>query len=190
MKNKLDYNLNWSEQFQIDNSSPSGLVKVKDHQGNVINKSNVGNHTFNRNGTPHCWRFEFGGKKYCVHRVIWVLNYGSIDPELVIDHLDGNPFNNSIDNLELKTQKGNTRNKQKRFNSATGITGVSYSFNRVGNRCYIAYWSELNGFRRSRSFSVVKFGEETAKALAIKYREQEIQRLISEGADYTERHGN
>lgn len=187
---RLDYNINWSEHFQLSEDSPSGLVRVRNYQGVLIEKINIGNRLYNKNGSPHCWRFEFKGKKYCVHRVIWVLNYGSIDSEKVVDHLDGDPFNNNIQNLELKTQKDNTRNKQKRFNSMTGITGVSYSFNRVGNRCYVAYWSELDGVRRSRSFSVVKFGEETAKILAIKYREQEIQRLISEGADYTERHGN
>lgn len=189
MGDKLNYNLNWGERFQIDNSSPSGLVKIKDYWGNVINKTNVGNQIFNRSGTPHCWRFEFERKKYCVHRVIWVMTYGSIDPNLVIDHLDGNPFNNSILNLELKTQKDNTRNRYKRFDNATGTTGVSCLLNRVGNKCYVAYWSELDGKRRYKSYSTLKFGEEIAKTLAINYRKQQIQRLILEGANYTDRHG-
>ena len=35
-----------------------------------------------------------------------------------------------------------------------------------------------------------KLGEETAKILAVNYREEQIARLILEGVNYTERHGN
>lgn len=39
-----------------------------------------------------------GWGRYPAHRVIWKLAYGK-DPENVIDHIDGNPANNSLENL-------------------------------------------------------------------------------------------
>ena len=51
----------------------------------------------------------YGGTMYnfMEHRVIWCLHYGTIDPELVINHIDFDRANNSIENLELVTQKQN-----------------------------------------------------------------------------------
>jgi len=129
-------------------------------------------------------------KKNYVHRIIWVLTYGSIDQTLVIDHLDGDPFNNRIENLALKTFANNARNNHKRSDNTTGVTGVSITKTKAGNSYYDAYWFELNGTFKHKLFSILKLGEETAKSLAIAYREEQIQRLISEGAEYTERHGS
>ena len=56
-----------------------------------------------------------------------MLIYGNIDTEMVIDHLDGNPFNNNIKNLSLKTLAGNARNRHKQKDNKTGITGVCLS---------------------------------------------------------------
>lgn len=45
---------------------------------------------------------KFGHKFYYEHRLIWLLFYGALDDEVQIVHLDGNVFNNSIDNLAMK----------------------------------------------------------------------------------------
>jgi len=117
------------------------------------------------------------------------MTYGSIDPDLVIDHLDGNPFNNEIDNLALKTPADNMRNQRKYSNNTTGITGVKLTNSGNNLFYYTAQWSEIDGSQKKRHFSISKFGEDIAKLLAINYREEQIQKLISEGADYTNRHG-
>lgn len=41
------------------------------------------------------------------HRVIWCFYHGTIDPELVINHIDFDRANNAIENLELVTPKQN-----------------------------------------------------------------------------------
>ena len=189
MKQRLDYNLNWSEYFRLDATSPSGLVRFKDYSGKNVQKYNVGTRIYRDNGKPDSWRVKLKRKDYYVHRVIWVWTYGSINSDLVIDHLDGDPFNNRIDNLRLKAQKGNNRNHQKQRNNKTGTTGVKLSKVNGEYRYYVATWYELNGVFKVKYFSIVKLGEETAKALAIAYREDQISRLILEGADYTDRHG-
>ena len=94
MKEKTNYNVDWLEYFVVDESSPSGLCRIKNRVGKDVAKYNVGCQQFTRKVKPHAWRLWFQGKKYLVHRIIWVMTYGSINPELVIDHLDGNPFNN------------------------------------------------------------------------------------------------
>lgn len=187
MKQKLDYNINWSEHFLLDADSPSGLVKIKINE-EIITKKRVGHRHFRKN-KPKSWQLPFEGHRYVVHRIIWIMTYGSIDPDLVIDHLDGNPFNNSINNLKLKTQKNNTRNTRLNVKNTSGFSGVYLSTNTRGLKYYVARWNELDGKRKSKLFSVKKLGKFTAKALAVEYREKQIQRLIIEGADYTERHG-
>lgn len=189
MRNKLNYNLNWSEHFQIDNDSPSGVVRIKDRYNNDIEGYAVGHKQYRKNGKPMAWVLKFQGRPYLVHRVIWVLTYGSIDHTLVIDHLDGDPFNNKIENLSLKIPADNKRNSHKYRSNTTGITGVGRNSNGVGHYYYTAYWRELSGLLKFKHFSIAKLGEENAKELAVAYRKEQIQRLITEGADYTERHG-
>lgn len=189
MKQSLDYNLDWSEYFQLDETSPSGLMRFNNKTENTIESYNVGTPIYRKNGKPDCWRLKLKGQDYYVHRIIWVMTYGSIDSNLVIDHLDGNPLNNKIENLSLKFQKGNNRNHQKQMNNKTGITGVRLTKVKGGYHYYVATWYELDGSFKVRHFSIAKLGEEKAKALATSYREEQIARLISEGADYTDRHG-
>ena len=185
-----DYNLNWTEYFKLDEESPSGLVRTRNQYGEVIEKYNVGTKLFRKNGKPCGWHLGFQKKNYYVHRILWVLIKGSINPELVIDHLDGNPFNNQISNLTLKSKADNGRNQCKRVDNTSGITGIRLDNKGNNKYYYTAHWLELDGSLKRRHFSVDKLGEEKAKNLAILYREDQIRRLIEEGADYTGRHGN
>lgn len=185
----INYNINWGEYFKLDSESPNGLIQIKNRFNNEIKQSRIGTKNFRKNGSPSGWRLKFRNQQYYIHRIVWVLTYGSIDPEMVVDHLDGNPFNNQIGNLILKSQTDNMRNTRKQRNNKTGVTGVKLNDKTGGDAYYTAQWYEINGIRMSKSFSITKLGEEKAKSLAIAYREEQITRLISEGADYTERHG-
>jgi hypothetical protein len=50
-------------------------------------------------------------KEYMVHRIIMVLHGFAVDGMLV-NHIDCNPLNNRIENLELATHSHNNRNKK------------------------------------------------------------------------------
>ena len=60
---------------------------------------------------------------YPAHRVIWKLAYGK-DPENVIDHIDGNPSNNSLKNLRdvpvFINAQNRTRTKKKYLGVVVG----------------------------------------------------------------------
>lgn len=184
-----DYNQDWTEYFKVDKNSPSGLLRIKNRVGKSIEGYCVGSRIFRKNGDAVFWQLNFKNVNYVVHRIIWVLENGSIDPELVIDHLDGNPLNNLVSNLSLKTMMDNSRNQRLRRNNTTGVTGVNLTNKGEHSWYYSAYWQDINGSQNCKHFSIKKFGEENAKALAVACREQQIKLLILEGANYTERHG-
>lgn len=76
------------------------------------------NHLYRKDGRPlsfMCRNGYYMTKKmydattynFMEHRVIWCFYYGTIDPDLVINHKDFDRANNAIENLELVTQKQN-----------------------------------------------------------------------------------
>lgn len=87
-----------------DSESPSGL-SWRRYNGRQITGR----------GQDGYYRFQLGGKAWKSHRVVWCLHHGDVDCDLVVDHVDRNKANNRIENLELKTQGGNCRNKTKRL---------------------------------------------------------------------------
>lgn len=63
--------------------------------------------------------------KYHLHKLAWYCIY-HIYPNQQIDHIDQDTYNNRIDNLRLVTALENSKNKPKRRDNTSGITGVSY----------------------------------------------------------------
>ena len=70
---------------------------------------------------------NINGERYLAHRLAFFYMTGDWPPEYV-DHKDGNPRNNSWDNLRLATAQENARNKRRKYNSYTGIKGVVKNF--------------------------------------------------------------
>ena len=73
-------------------------------------------------------RIGIDGKKYKEHRLAWFYFYGCW-PKNHIDHIDGNPSNNSISNLRDVTSSVNAQNQKKATarNLSTGLLGTSAS---------------------------------------------------------------
>lgn len=51
---------------------------------------------------------------YYVHRLIWIMHFGYIPADKLIDHINGNPVDNRIENLRLVTARQNQFNRRKR----------------------------------------------------------------------------
>ncbi len=65
------------------------------------------------------------GKPTLAHRIIWEMHNGPIPVDMLIDHIDGNPWNNRLSNLRLATQSQNLRNRGTIRANRYGLKGVS-----------------------------------------------------------------
>lgn len=65
------------------------------------------------------------GRSYMVHRVIWLMVYG-VWPSDLIDHINGNPNDNSLSNLRAATHSQNMQNAKRSKNNTSGFKGVSF----------------------------------------------------------------
>ena len=104
------------------------------------------------------------GKNYHAHRIIWLWYYGSW-PDNQIDHLDGNPGNNCIENLADKTSTENQMNRKASSINTSGYPGVSF-------------YKQTNKWRagikiNKKSYHIGYFNsaEEAYEAWAVKARE-------------------
>lgn len=74
------------------------------------------------------WVISKGKKRMLRHRAVWIMHNGPIPKNKVINHINGIPGDDRIENLEVVSQKENASIKRvnKNINNVSGITGVSY----------------------------------------------------------------
>lgn len=151
-----------------DRHSPSGLrwsVSI----GNIKKGTVAG--TLSAKGY---YKVKFKGSLYLAHRVIWVLFNGNPDPLTVINHIDCNPANNTLENLEVCTRKENS-NRSKvhtyntlRSNNTSGINGIQEAYS--GEYTYARVVWNVDNQVKQKSFSYAKLGKEAAWEAAIAFK--------------------
>jgi hypothetical protein len=82
----------------------------------------------------------FLGKVYKTHRLIYMYHYGYMPKQ--IDHIDGNKYNNQVENLRACLPSNNSMNIGIRKNSATGFKGVTWEPNRQKWRARVCVQSK------------------------------------------------
>ena len=80
-------------------------------------------------GKPKGLRFVFEGREYALHRIIWLMMTGCW-PDGWIDHIDGDPLNNRLENLREVTPQESSRNLSIPRHNTSGCVGVQYTSNR------------------------------------------------------------
>ena len=69
-------------------------------------------------------RIKYMYKLYAVHRLVWT--YHGNDPVDFIDHINGDVLDNRIENLRAATHSQNCMNRRVRFDSKSGVKGVTW----------------------------------------------------------------
>jgi hypothetical protein len=124
------------------------------------------------------------GKKYKAHRLAWLYVYGKW-PEGQIDHIDGDPSNNRIDNLRLATQSQNNRNKKMSSNNTSGAKGVSRIGSRfqaqitvAGKRRYLGTFGTLNEAADAYKTAAEKYFGEFARPEVGQYKPPSLKKKV------------
>ena len=108
------------------------------------------------------WSVSFcrGGKPRALlaHRVVWALHTGEDPGHMQIDHANGDPSDNQVENLRLATQSQNNSNRAAMPGSSSRHCGVSWSTQKKRWRAQIRVDRRLRHIRYCRC--------ETAAALA------------------------
>ena len=105
-----------------------------DHSGKLVNRKTGrvvrGGVNCKRNGEYRYLykKCDVSGKRYTIqmHKIVWAWHHGCF-PTMQIDHINGNGFDNHIENLREVTQSENMRNMVYPWkpNAKTGLPGVS-----------------------------------------------------------------
>jgi hypothetical protein len=199
-----DYGLiNWNNLVEISDTSPSGLIwKINIQAGRylqipVVNVGDAAGGKHYQGEKAHAWTLGYNGRRYYAHRIIWLLKYNSIPSDKVIDHIDGNPFNNQLSNLRLVSQHTNARNRKILPTNTTGINGVCINekprpSGKIDNYVVICWVEYVNGHRKynRKSFNLKNFKSvEQALEFGKNYRDELLLLVDDKTPAYTERHG-
>lgn len=107
---------------------------------------------------------------------------------LTLDRIDpnGDYFR---ENCKWSTMEEQGRNRTMMVTNKTGVTGVRTWFDSKNNTKYFVAEVHTKDKRKSKHFSVVKYGEENAFILACKFRDNLLKEFEEQGIIFSEYHG-
>jgi hypothetical protein len=179
----LDYSLiDWKSLMYYDETSPTFLRwKVFNGSRNPKTRRGVGDpvSTLRRVGGKLLHgQIQIKRNHYAIHRVVWILVNGSIPKGQVVNHIDNDPSNNNISNLELCSRSENglrtyLHTTGLNSNSSTGYLGVlllqnnKKNYKRIEARCRLS-----SGKIITKSFNLSKLSYECAITLALGWQKE------------------
>jgi hypothetical protein len=90
----------------------------------------------NRLGRPRCIQVNMKNCAPTAHRIIWEMQNGPIPDGMMVDHKNGDPWDNRVSNLRLATRSQNAQNCIKGLDNKSGYKGVSRT--RRVEKCWMA----------------------------------------------------
>ena len=91
-------------------------------------------------------RTKINNKIYFNHRIIFLYHHGYLPK--CIDHIDGNPSNNKIENLREASRTQNNQNAKTRKDNTSGVKGVRWD--KDAKKWRVRVW--VNGKRKSLGY--------------------------------------
>ncbi len=153
------------ERFYIDPSSPSGLRFKKASKTGRRNQDDAAGYFDSGKG----YSVDSNRTKIKVHRIVWILSNGSIPDGLTIDHKNGVPSDNRIENLQLMTPSANNRarNRLSKRNKSTyvGVIWHKYAHKWMAvchreKRLHLGYFNSPIRAARAYNAAVIKYAKE------------------------------
>ena len=183
------------EYLYYDSTSPTCLRWLKSGRlkGRGAEQIYKGDIAGNRFGDKRL-QMTFDGVSYPVSAIVYKLVHKEdIPPHLVVDHINGDAFDNRIENLRTVTYAINSRNRCKTSNNSSGWNGIHWSTKtgKLGQLTLYccATWYDLDNKNKRKYFRADSLGLMPCLAEAIRYRRKKIKELKLLGAGYTDRHG-
>ena len=111
----------------------SFLLKHFYYDKGILYWQTTGTVAGSKKGKGDYWEISKGKKRMLRHRAVWIMHNGPIPEGKVINHINGIPGDDRIENLEVVSQKENVSIKRvnRNKNNVSGITGVSYCSERA-----------------------------------------------------------
>lgn len=113
--------INWSDYFEYRNGILYWKVRRNGRNGGV----KPGDVAGCKNSRGYIV-FNYKGKQYRAHRVIWQIHNGDIPSNMEIDHINHDKTDNRIENLRLVDRTENGRNQSRRNDNSSGFCGVHW----------------------------------------------------------------
>lgn len=112
------------------------------------------------------YKVEFNYKKYLVHRVVWLLEFGYF-PENQIDHINRDRTDNRVCNLRQVSPQCNARNCSLRKDNTSGFRGIRWNSTKSRWVVTISKRKENGLCRTTQVGSSEDFTEAVALRLAV-----------------------
>jgi len=104
-------------------------------------------------------------KTIYIHRAVWILTHGSIPKGHEIDHVNGKPDDNRIENLRVCTRSQNCQNMKIREDSTSGVKGVFYDKANSTWRGCVSFNKKRHYVGRFKTLAEAKVAVENARTL-------------------------
>lgn len=174
----LDYST-MSDLFYYDSTSPSCLRWRRDREDALGRMRKYKDKPAGSKGGRY-WVVETSNSSLSVHRIIYLLHNPSFNSESDVDHIDGDSFNNNINNLRECSKSIN--NKNRLINNPNGHSFIHFheSPNPVNSYYYLKF--SIKSKRVEFRFSVKNSGsKENALFDCVEYKESIKDIMILSG---------
>lgn len=179
--------INFEDYYLYDETSPTCLRWKTDRivgRGYIkVKAGDVAGH-LSGDGYYHVGlKVDGVNKKFKVHDIVFQIMVGGRTKGLYLDHINRIRVDNRVCNLREVTSQQNSHNLTQIKDYS--IKGVYLSKRTYGDR-WVAEWAELDGTRKTKSYSCNKYSSEVAENLAIADRKSAEARINLNGGMYND----
>ena len=141
----------------VDPTSPSGL-RWRVSRGGVCAGSHAGcirKHSTDPSRSD--WVVSVNSRLWMTSRIIYFITYGEIPQDMQVDHINGNPLDNRVENLRIATPPQNSWNCKTNKRNKSGIRGVCWDASRNKWMAHIMFNGKSRTLGRFDSLDEARF---------------------------------